>query len=736
MRKQKQMLRNAQSRKGQRPKTTKSPTEVITEFMLWMTVGTRPQASGGVQYSIIPSAYPPCVTPLASLKKTMIRNLTLETHHRGPYLPVRVMTPTDKISPVLIHHQVDKLPTHGHMAQGTVMVSREPYLKLMSDEDYGIRVDHPSDLVLLAGRVKMVPAVWREQVTERDTSAVDWKRKGNNYFKLSQFYLAIDCYSAALDTTPTPEEFVTIRLNRALAFSKTYQYDAALRDLDNNRPDSKLAEKALFRKGQALYNLERFDEAHETYAILCKEYPDNTSAKIEMDQTNARLAEQRKGQYNFVQMQKEAASMRPPHLDRATYVGPVAVRNTASHGRGLFTTKNVKAGDLLWCEKALAHEFHDPNGLKGISWVINMETEDTTIGTQTGLLARLVQKLYKHLSLIPKVTDLHHGSYKSVDVSRTEGDPAIVDVFLIELIATLNCFGCPLSTRTSHLDLMNSNNSKQANERPSDSCGLWILSSYVSHSCLSNARRSFIGDMMIVRATSNIPRDTEIRFPYLNSWHVKHEFSIKGADCKDWGFTCECALCQDRQNTPKAKIALRKKTSEEVIDILISSFGVSDANTKKNLRAHPPVSQLEKLLTLLETTYRLPAIEVPRYTLWTSYVNYALLWASRNNHAKTIMFAVKALECLGFVIEGAAPPYTPSSRLRVKRWGLIIDETIACWMVIARAFENAAPALVEPAEGFARVTYRSCVGEDGTFGDNYSRSSGRLDGFVSDGLGL
>jgi hypothetical protein len=34
-------------------------------------------------------------------------------------------------------------------------------------------------------------------------------------------------------------------------------------------------------------------------------------------------------------------------------------------GRGLFTTQAVKAGDLLFCEKAFAHAFHDENGSKG-----------------------------------------------------------------------------------------------------------------------------------------------------------------------------------------------------------------------------------------------------------------------------------------------------------------------------------------------------------------------------------
>lgn len=59
-------------------------------------------------------------------------------------------------------------------------------------------------------------------------------------------------------------------------------------------------------------------------------------------------------------MLKEVNTKSPtPDMDRATYIGPVAVRECAikSHGRGLFTTKAVEAGELLLCEKAFAAVF-------------------------------------------------------------------------------------------------------------------------------------------------------------------------------------------------------------------------------------------------------------------------------------------------------------------------------------------------------------------------------------------
>ena len=60
-----------------------------------------------------------------------------------------------------------------------------------------------------------------------------------------------------------------------------------------------------------------------------------------------RLGEQESGKAITDEMPK----VPPPHLDHATFVGPVAVKASIGRGRGLFTTKAVKAGDLILCEK-------------------------------------------------------------------------------------------------------------------------------------------------------------------------------------------------------------------------------------------------------------------------------------------------------------------------------------------------------------------------------------------------
>lgn len=72
-----------------------------------------------------------------------------------------------------------------------------------------------------------------------------------------------------------------------------------------------------------------------------------------LGRAQSRTVEQKSGVYNFKELQANAKKLRPPHLDHATYIGPVEIRQIESKGRGLFVTKAVKAGELL-CAKKLS----------------------------------------------------------------------------------------------------------------------------------------------------------------------------------------------------------------------------------------------------------------------------------------------------------------------------------------------------------------------------------------------
>lgn len=191
----------------------------------------------------------------------------------------------------------------------------------------------------------------------------------------------------------------------------------------------KPAENALYRKSQALYSLRKYLECSEVLKVLLQEYPSNKEAKHQLSRANDRTKEQETGKYQFKQLYKQALKLRPPHLDLATYIGPVCIKESGSRGRGLFTTQAVKAGDLLLCEKAFAHAFvgntNNAEQNQSVTLLINPETESIIMGAQAELIRLIAQMLYKNPSLASIINDLHHGSYKPVGVSEVDGKPVV-----------------------------------------------------------------------------------------------------------------------------------------------------------------------------------------------------------------------------------------------------------------------------------------------------------------------
>lgn len=62
---------------------------------------------------------------------------------------------------------------------GTILLVKEPYFKVMGDGDYGLRVDHLSDVVYLKKGDTMIPDKWRPRLFETVGTAESLKLKGN-----------------------------------------------------------------------------------------------------------------------------------------------------------------------------------------------------------------------------------------------------------------------------------------------------------------------------------------------------------------------------------------------------------------------------------------------------------------------------------------------------------------------------------------------------------------------------
>lgn len=144
------------------------------------------------------------------------------------------------------------------------------------------------------------------------------------------------------------QEEKTVWLNHALACLKDEYFDAALADTGCLTTSVDAPEKALYRAAQALYKLGRFLECQDILTLPSKKYPDATR---ELTRIRFRLGEQRNGAYDFKAIYEECSKLRPPHLDHATFIGPVTIKASKDRGRGLFAKKAVKAGDLSYARR-------------------------------------------------------------------------------------------------------------------------------------------------------------------------------------------------------------------------------------------------------------------------------------------------------------------------------------------------------------------------------------------------
>ncbi|KAK1754186.1 hypothetical protein QBC47DRAFT_453175 [Echria macrotheca] len=689
---QKKKLRDAQSLKGQRP-PLKPGRETIMKFHYSLMSRPKKQDAAAekqsyLSTSFVPPPYPLYIQPLSALTKIMISDLLLETHHRGRYLVLRTVTPQDRL--------------HGVMAIVEDERGDVSLLQLYHQEETGAFED-----IFVQGGAVIATA-------ETGFTAAAWKTKGNDCFNSGKLRGAIECYTRALDCSPTANEQTIIKLNRALVFLRSESFNAALLDLESAMTvNTKLTDKSLFRQAQAFYGLLRYRECCDVLKTLRQAYPDNAAAKTQLDRAICRLTEQTHGRYKFKQLYAEAEQLRPPYLDHATYIGPVCVRPSGIGGRGLFTTKAVAAGDLLLCEKAFAYAFVDEDGEKGntrdISVLIDPVADTVTMGAHPELINMTIRKMYRNPSLASAVTHLHRGTYEPVDSASVDGTP-VLDSFLVRRIIALNVFGCPLTSRTSYL--RNITHTLQAQNHEFHSCGLWPTASYINHGCTNNATRAFIGDMMFVRATRNIPPDTELTWWYAPpADDMTHQDSLR----KTWGFSCRCALCVDQQNTPNSVLHRCNALRREFHRLMETLKRTGNRDTKN----------AERVLAAAAATYPRPPSEVPRLSLWRLQLTMAGVFAQWVQPLKTVDYALGALASLGYVVEGGVPVPSPrravgSSMVMVREWGVMVVDVIDCWMFLREAYLHLlAPDLAAGAEGYARIAYRVYFGEDETFDETF-----------------
>jgi len=205
-----------------------------------------------------------------------------------------------------------------------------------------------------------------------------------------------------------------------------------------------------------------------------------------------------------------------------------------------------------------------------------------------GLCRAVVRRLLDNPSQVARVMDLY-GDYRGPDVEqqRLKNKREVVDMFQVHDIVASNAFGPEPGT---------------------PSAGLWILASYINHSCLPNSEKEYIGDLMVVRATQHMPAGEEITYAYdlSSDYDARLETLMR-----TWGFRCDCKLCV-AEKEDSAAVRKKRRELEREANALVEK---GEAGRLAAVKAKRLVREIEG--TFNEERYRgLPRMALMRIQKW------------------------------------------------------------------------------------------------------------------------
>lgn len=214
------------------------------------------------------------------------------------------------------------------------------------------KVESPSDIVFLEPSDRIVTtAVWTFPVPSNSLfrqTMIEWKLLGNSHYSNGQYFAAAVAYTRGLQTDRSA---YILLLNRAAAYLRLEFYSAALADatvvLANEELTGDQREKAFYRAAQAEYGLQQYDAALVRFEHCILACLDRREMKHWIERCRTRIQESETGSYDWTNIYKSVKSPNQK-IDIAEFVGPIKVdKSTRGGGRGIFTTRDIKVGELL-----------------------------------------------------------------------------------------------------------------------------------------------------------------------------------------------------------------------------------------------------------------------------------------------------------------------------------------------------------------------------------------------------
>ena len=324
--------------------------------------------------------------------------------------------------------------------------------------------------------------------------------------------------------------------NRAEARSRLREFIEALRDCDQALKIESAHFKTLLCKGKILMNINRYSMALDCFKTAQLDPQScGTSESLNGYLEKCKKLEflSRTGAFDISDWIVNKFQGKLPEL--AEYIGPVQIRKSEISGRGLFATKNIDAGTMLFATKAIAIE----RSIVG--------AQELNENAQLVMWKNFIDQVNNSASKCPKTCNL----IGRLSSGEDEYDLEVPDISLFrpetEEDSTSLSFEKLDSNRVLSILDMNSlvkeGVSAKVLGKNSDyyGIGLWVLACFINHSCIPNARRIHVGDYVLVHASRDVKAGEEITFAYFD---VLSPLGKRKEMSKSWGFKCECKRCK------------------------------------------------------------------------------------------------------------------------------------------------------------------------------------------------
>jgi hypothetical protein len=386
---------------------------------------------------------------------------------------------------------------------GTQMVIKEPYLKCSNYGNIAVRVDNPSNVTLVQ------PTVAKSIAAAVNLNADTLKAEGNAHFKSGDYSAAVQCYTAGLPAAQSLQ--VALLSNRAACHLHLCAFHSALQDCEAVLGLDPGHVKATARKEEAVLGLER-------------------------------AKGQRNGLFDYLTMPFTPALQ----SGMENYYGPVEIRSAGEKGRGMFVTKDVQIGELLFAEKAFAFkEESDKENTMGVNYsnssggtgmvskgsTVQLNWEMTMLvnadPSANAQLALLAHDLLTPNAFIPSMDTFRNQSFDVVPVlsAKRVTDATNVNSFHFcfkkepsaaerrDLAASLRP-GVPPMEFISGVSKQSTATRGKQSSKLKDGSAVWIFGSFMNHSADMTGSRRFLGKMMFVHALRPLKAGDEVTTSY------------------------------------------------------------------------------------------------------------------------------------------------------------------------------------------------------------------------------